>query len=79
MRVMLYSFCESIHAGPQSAWHIRRRGPDESLKTGGGIQTAGLCGHPKSGQGWDLEVPLDESHFAHSCVECVRIYRERGE
>jgi len=72
-----YSFCESIHAGPLARWHIRPVSEGMPLKFGGGIQTAALCGHPKAGQGWDLEVPITEKHLDHTCVSCAEIYRDK--
>ncbi len=38
-----YAFCESVHAAPLAAWHIRRVG-EAGLKLGGGIDTPSLCG-----------------------------------
>lgn len=72
-----YSFCESIHAGPLSFWHIREVPESMPLKFGGGIQTSALCGHPKAGQGWDLDVQISEHHLGHTCTKCVEAYREK--
>jgi len=84
--VSKYSFCEGVHAGPQSPWHIRPL-TKTGQKFGGGIDTLTLCGriapfgkpatdgHLGSG-GWDLEVEIDDHHLDHTCKECARIYRK---
>ena len=73
-----YVFCESIHAGGASPWHIRRLG-HAGVKLGGGIDTPGLCGRPEVGRGWDLSVGLTEHHLGHSCPRCVTLYRDAKE
>ena len=73
-----YSLCESVVAGPKSPWHIREVPAGLPLKFGGGIQTGSLCGHPKAGQGWDLQVEITEHHLTHNvCTKCVKLYREK--
>lgn len=51
--VPTHSFCESVHATPDSPIHIRAVDV-EGLKPGGGITTPALCGRDVHG-GWDLE------------------------
>lgn len=72
----LLSFCESIHAGPTSPWHIRAREEDMPLKFGGGIQTTSLCGRVKTG--WDLEVPVSKNHYDHTCKDCLAALKASG-
>jgi len=77
---MPYAFCESIHAGSNSLWHIRKY--EGALKLGGGIDTPSLCGHvkPEVG-GWD--IAHIHSHWLHdpknpmgqTCPECLRQYK----
>lgn len=70
-----YSFCESVAAGPRSPWHIRKL-TDKGKKLGGGIDTPGLCGHPRVTYGWDLDVDINEFHLEKvTCKECLKIYR----
>ena len=72
-----YAFCEGVHAGSGSRWHIRQLDARESvLMRGGGIRTGSLCGHVKPPHGWDLAVDLTEHHLGHACPECVALYRE---
>lgn len=66
-----YSYCESIHAGPLSPWHIRKL--TGGRKLGGGITTNSLCG--RVAQGWDLSVPIALGHDRHTCRECLSEYR----
>lgn len=69
---MIYSFCESIHAGSASPWHIRVIPAGESKKLGGGITTTSLCGIVP--RGWDLALAFDEAHFTHTCTHCVNAF-----
>jgi hypothetical protein len=70
-----YSFCESVYAGPRSAWHIREL-TEAGKKMGGGIDTATLCERVK--QGWDLEVDINEFHLENqTCKDCLEVYRGR--
>jgi len=78
-----YAFCESVHAGPTSPWHIRQL-TQVGLKLGGGIDSASLCGHlmPQGvrvgerlgGGGWDLSVVITEHHLSHACQRCAAAY-----
>ena len=68
-----FTFCESVHAGPQSPWHIRKT-TDVGRKFGGGIDTLSLCGRVE--RGWDLEARINEGHLRHCCKTCVEKYRE---
>jgi hypothetical protein len=71
MVIAEYSFCESIHAGARSPWHIRKltsAGP----KLGGGIDTKSLCGNVE--RGWDLNVEITQYHLTHACTECCTSY-----
>lgn len=68
-----FSFCESVHAGSQSRWHIRKL-TGEGRKLGGGIDTPSLCAHVRVGFGWDLGVAITEHHLTHSCRDCVTAY-----
>lgn len=61
-------FCESIHASGRSPWHLRRP-TAAGLKLGGGIDTTSLCGRVT--RGWDLDVPVTEPHFEHTCRDCL--------
>jgi hypothetical protein len=84
--VAKYSFCEGVHAGPNTRWHIRklsREGP----KLTGGIDTTTLCGRvapfgvekkdSSSGWGgWDLQVEITKHHLDHCCPECATAYRK---
>ena len=65
-----YSFCESVHAGNLSPWHLRRL-TDQGMKLPGGIDTSSLCGRVKSPYGWDLNVPVSLTHPS-ACKECLR-------
>ena len=76
-----YAFCESVVAGVNARWHIRK--VQDKLYLGGGINTPSLCGHVKpSGPeygalgGWDVNVKITERHLEHSCPECVEAYRK---
>ena len=68
-----YSFCEGVHAGPRSPWHIRKLSR-EGLKPSGGLDTTTLCGKiapngvkmagGRTGWGgWDLEVEITAAHL----------------
>jgi len=79
-----YSFCESVHAGPLAAWHIRKL-TDQGQKFGGGIDTPSLCGRvrpPPKSNGWDLKVPIDEMtlRLPHGrggiCSDCAALYEK---
>jgi hypothetical protein len=70
-----YSFCESVHAGPQSRWHIRKLS-DKGKKLGGGIDTPTLCG--KNMDGWDVNVAIAGSNLSHCCVECRAVYQGKS-
>lgn len=70
---MKFSFCESVHAGSTSPWHIRKL-TDVGRKLGGGIDTASLCG--RVDKGWDLEVEITEHHLTHTCAACAEAYRD---
>ncbi len=69
-----FSFCESVHAGPRSRWHVRRL-TEVGKKLGGGIDTPSLCGHVKVRSGWDLNVPLNQLQLkgctCDTCCEAV--------
>lgn len=72
----ILSFCESVHAGPSSAWHLRwltEAGP----KFGGGIDTPSLCGSARSPYGWDLEVAITSLHIQMACKHCLNKLAER--
>lgn len=64
-----YSYCETVHAGPFSLWHIR---PLSSIgrKLGGGADTKSLCGKTVS---WDR--PMDVSRDVEACRSCLAVYR----
>ena len=65
-----YAFCESVHAGSASRWHIRKLAA-KGRKCGGGIDTNSLCGHVKAPMGWDLEVKITEKQLTGCCPQCV--------
>lgn len=71
----VFSFCESVYAGPRSPWHIRKL-TEVGRKLGGGIDTPSLCERVK--QGWDLEVEINEFHLErNTCQDCLKEYRGR--
>ena len=73
---MKFSFCESVHAGPLSLWHLRKL-TEVGKKLGGGIDTPSLCGRVK--RGWDLEVDINEFHIANNtCPDCRAEYRKQS-
>lgn len=72
---MAYAFCESIHAGSLSLWHIRKL-TEAGPKFGGGIDTPSLCGHVT--KGWDLKVEINLAHLKSCCPECSRLYGEKA-
>ena len=68
-----YSFCENVHSGPFSRWHIRRL-TDEGRKLGGGADTLSLCGKKVH---WDLGVELKKHHLDHNtCPKCLKKFDE---
>ena len=70
---MLFSFCESVYAGSQSRWHIRRL-TNIGRKLGGGIDTQSLC--KKVHKGWDLDVEITEHNLSkNTCQDCLAVYR----
>lgn len=71
-----YAFCESIHAGGRSPWHIRKIGA-AGLKLGGGIDSPSLC--TRVTRGWDLNVRITPHHLTHCCKECVKAYEALGQ
>lgn len=66
-----YSYCEIQGAGPHSPMHIRRLDGD-SIRPGGGIRSAALCGINLGG-GWDLpDIDVtDAPNDPHVCVGCA--------
>lgn len=82
--VPAFSYCESVHAGSMSPWHIRRPLPRTGLMTSGGIDTPSLCGRVKpfgrgGTGGWDLSVPVTDKQDG-VCRECFAQYqRQKGE
>ncbi len=70
-----YYFCEPPWAGTLSAWCIRPRGPAGVRKTGGGADTASLCGRVKPPTGWDLEIDVKFKDVLapspYVCKRCV--------
>ena len=70
-----YSFCESVHAGPETLWHIRRLS-DAGQKLGGGIDTPFLCYRGTQSRGWDLDVQITDHHLGHCCPRCADVYRQ---
>ena len=72
---MMFSFCESVYAGPLAPWHIRKL-TKVGKKLGGGIDTPSLCGRVK--RGWDLEVEINEFHLdSNACPDCRNEYRKK--
>lgn len=70
-KVIKYSFCESVTAGPLSPWHIRTL-TEKGQKLGGGADTVALCGRTVC---WDLKVDLSTHHLNNSaCKKCVTEY-----
>ena len=71
-----YSFCESVHATGHGNWHLRKL-TKVGRKPGGGIDTPGLCGHPRKTHGWDLDVDITRFHLdENACPRCLKIYNE---
>jgi hypothetical protein len=68
-----YAYCESVHAGGLSPWHIRELDQSGKLKLGGGITTNSLCG--RVARGWDLNVPISLGHDKHTCRDCLIEFR----
>jgi hypothetical protein len=80
-----YAFCEWSGAASLAPWHIRRL-TEAGKKTGGGVDTASLCGrvqpHSQGGWGgWDLEAevagyPMDRETEGrrHVCKTCAEKY-----
>jgi hypothetical protein len=71
-----FSFCESVHAGSNSHWHIRKL-TEVGKKPGGGIDTASLCGHVRPSWGWDVEVTFNPSRVSDICKKCLHIYLQK--
>lgn len=69
---MPFSFCENVHAGPLSPWHIRQL-TDVGPKFTGGADSPALCGRKVH---WDLEVKIEGGHLKHCCQACVQQYNE---
>ena len=64
-----YSFCENVHAGPCSRWHIRKLS-DKGKKFGGGADTSALC---EKQVHWDVNVELTIYHLDHNtCPKCLK-------
>ena len=70
---MEYAFCETVHAGPVSRWHIRQLS-EKGLCSGGGADTLALCGRQVA---WDLaRVPITLHHLTvNACPKCRTAYR----
>lgn len=74
----ILSYCESVHAGGASRWHLRwldKAGP----KFGGGITTGCLCGHVKAGNGWDINAPIDWRNIRDVAPACLEALAKREE
>jgi len=76
-----YAFCESVFAGANSRWHIRK--VTDKLYLTGGVNTTSLCGHvkpfgPVRGEvgGWDINVKITDRHLENSCPKCAEAYKE---
>lgn len=65
------SFCESVHAGPQSVDHLRVVGM-EGMMLGGGFKGPTLCGRTWM-NGWDTRTPVTELTVRHetTCQACA--------
>lgn len=72
MRTPAYSFCETVHAGAATPWHIREL-TAIGRKLGGGADTLALCGTKVS---WDVTAPVDGPALASACTRCIEIYRK---
>jgi hypothetical protein len=60
-----YAYCESVHATPMSPHHIRKL-TAAGMKSGGGADTAALCGRDLRA-GWDTSpVKADDDVMALS-------------
>ena len=68
-----YSFCENVHSGPLSRWHIRKL-TDKGKKFGGGADTLSLC---EKQVHWDLGVGLTKFNLANNaCLKCLEKFEE---
>jgi len=65
-----YSFCETIFAGGNTPWHIRKL-TDAGPKYTGGADSPTLCGKVMTFGGWDLPVPMSQHHLSHVCEVCA--------
>lgn len=69
-----YSFCESVHAGSHSRWHIRKL-TERGHKYSGGIDSPSLCGRLTAKiSGWDINVAIRRENLSRACPECERAY-----
>lgn len=75
---MILAFCESVHAGGASKWHLRRL-DEAGPKLGGGVTTPSLCGAVrKPWGGWDVAVPLTRFHLENNtCPRCLEALAQR--
>jgi hypothetical protein len=74
MKTTEYSFCEGVHSGPNSKWHIRKLS-DIGRKLGGGADTLSLCGKQVP---WDMKVEVTYYHLNNnSCKKCLEEYNRR--
>lgn len=69
----MFSFCETVTAGPTTPWHIREL-TGEGRKPSGGADTPALCSRVVA---WDLEVEITAHHLTHACKACVEKYKLR--
>jgi hypothetical protein len=68
-----YSFCETVHVGSHSRWHIRKLS-NVGQKFSGGADTPALCEAVVS---WDLKTKITEISLKNACSKCLVIYREK--
>lgn len=68
----LYSYCETVTAGPLSPWHIRRL-TEAGRKPSGGADTPALCGREVA---WDIPAPevTNPVDAGGVCRRCLATY-----
>jgi len=71
-----FTLCEPVWASGLGLWHIRKT-TEAGPKFGGGVDTPSLCERVPVGQGWDLEVRINEHQLTkNTCKACLDLYRQ---
>lgn len=82
----LFSYCETVTAGPSTPWHIRLRGQGAPLLPGGGISGPAACGRDLAG-GWDIpgrgvsttDLASLDAAVCQRCADSFRFFTARSE